>query len=87
MLEGKEPSKATLEPIDPSKLRTMRGSSMRASGSDFRKTSGRAGNLVGGGVTPSLKSNNEKMTGVNAGTPQKGTGKRTDTLRQSGKSV
>jgi len=49
MLGGKEPSKPTLEPIDPSKVRSMRGSSMRASGSDFRKSA-----RVGAVATPSL---------------------------------
>ena len=81
MLGGKEPYKPTLEPIDPSKVRSMRGSSMRASGSDFRK-SARGGAVA----TPSLQS----IEKLDSGTPQKGVrkdGKRADTMRQSGKSV
>lgn len=83
MLGGKE-SKQTLEPIDPSKVRSMRNGSVRA----MKQSTSR----LMGGVTPSLQSSGKFEDGI-GGTPgsnkrRTGAGSiRGDTMRQSGKSV
>jgi len=83
MLGGKEQSsKPTLEPIDQTKVRSIRNSSVKA----FGDSSARA--VIGG--TPSLK-NVKDFTDAIADTPNAGNrrldSKRNDTLRQSGKSL
>ena len=74
-------SKPTLEPIDQSKLRTTRQNSVRASHSTLKDARGV------GGLTPSLQVS-EKFDSTVGGTPGKHkSGKKTDTLRQTGRSV
>ena len=78
MLGGKLDSKPSLEPIDPSKIKSMRQNSVRNSQSSLK------GDSRGlGGATPSLQSSG-KFDQFSSNTPSK---KRNDTMRQSGRSV